>query len=574
VPSDSFLSEEKKLYLEGFIRGVAARHGGGGAGGPADSSASVLHPLHRAAQDRVLAEGKKLVAEEDAKRRKNPFDMWDEIQANAAADKFPKGTDVFLHKFHGLFYVAPAQNALMCRLRMPNSILSAHQLRGLADLAEQCGGGYVDLTTRANLQIREIAAKNAPALLTGLQELGLTSRGSGADNIRNITGSPTAGIDPQELIDTRPLCQAMHHYILNHREMYGLPRKFNIAFDGGGRVPVLEDTNDIGFVAAQAADGIYFRLQLGGITGHHDFAHETGVVLRPDECVKAAGAVVRAFIAHGNRTDRTKARLKYVLDRMGRDEFLKEVEKEYGAPLRRAAGITLEPRPTADKHGHIGVHAQKQAGLSYLGIVLPVGRITSEQMRGLAEIAERFGSGTLRLTVWQNLLISDVADQDVGVCIAALQEMGIGVEASAIRRGLVACTGNAGCKFAASNTKGHALRLADYLEARLAVDLPINIHLTGCHHSCAQHYVGDIGLLACKVEQGEDSVEGYHVYIGGGAASTNEQAMAREYARSVPFDEVPPLIEKLLRTWLRHRAGPTETFFEFCRRSELQALAA
>jgi ferredoxin-nitrite reductase len=496
------------------------------------------------------------------------------VVGRAEAGQFPKAVDVLLTKWHGLFYVAPAQDSFMCRLRIPNGILSSGQMRGLADAAHSFGGGYADVTTRANLQIREIPARHAVDMLMAVQGLGLTSRGSGADNIRNITGGATAGIDPQELIDTRPLCQAMHHYILNHREMYGLPRKFNIAFDGGGRVPVLEDTNDIGFVAARAPDGIYFRLQLGGITGHLDFAHETGVLLKPEECVKVAGAVVRAFIAHGDRTNRQKARLKYVLDRMGRDEFLKEVEKEYGAPLRRAAGLSLAPRPMADKHGHIGVHAQKQAGLNYLGIVLPVGRITSEQMRGLAEITERFGSGTLRLTVWQNLLISDVADQDVGVCIAALQAMGIGVEASAIRRGLVACTGNAGCKFSAANTKGHALRLADYLEARLAVDLPINIHLTGCHHSCAQHYVGDIGLLACKVERGEDSVEGYHVYIGGGAASTNEQAMAREYARSVPFNEVPPLIEKLLRTWLRHRAGPTETFFDFCRRSEIQALAA
>ena len=267
-----------------------------------------------------------------------------------------------------------------------------------------------------------------------------------------------------------------------------------------------------------------------------------------------------------------KPRLKYVLDRMGREEFLKEVEKEYGAPLRRASGLSLAPRPMADKHGHIGVHGQKQAGLNYLGLVLPVGRITSEQMRGLAEISERFGSGTLRLTVWQNLLISDVADRDVGVCIAALQAMGIGVEASAIRRGLIACTGNAGCKFSASNTKGHALRLADFLEARLAVDLPINIHLTGCHHSCAQHYVGDIGLLACKVEQGEDSVEGYHVYIGGGAASTAEQAMAREYARNVVFDRLPILIEQLLAAWLAHRQAPAESFFEFCRRHEIERL--
>src|SRR5262249_42191146 len=204
-------------------------------------------------------------------------------------------------KFHGLFYVAPAQNAFMCRLRIPNGILNAYQLRGLADLAERCGGGYADVTTRANLQIREIAPKNAPALLTGLQELGLTARGSGADNIRNITGSPTAGIDPQELIDTRPFARAMHHHILNHRELYGLPRKFNIAFDGGGMIAVLEDTNDIGFAAVTVregfghAAGVYFRLQLGGITGHGDFARETGVIVAPDECIAVATALVRVF---------------------------------------------------------------------------------------------------------------------------------------------------------------------------------------------------------------------------------------------------------------------------------------
>ena len=139
-------------------------------------------------------------------------------------------------------------------------------------------------------------------------------------------------------------------------------------------------------------------------------------------------------------------------------------------------------------------------------------------------------------------------------------------------RGLVACTGNAGCKFSASNTKGHGLKLADYLEARVAVDTPINIHLTGCHHSCAQHYVGDIGLLACKVEQGEESVEGYHVYIGGGAASTAEQAMAREYAQSVAFDDLPPMLERLLRAYLAHRQSPAESFFEFCRRHEMAEL--
>jgi ferredoxin-nitrite reductase len=582
----SEFDDQQKQWLQGFVSGIEARKAADklASRAPGASAAQPIGPdaLQYAAQDRAVAAGGKLVAEETAKRARHPLDRWDEVVGRAEAGQFPKGIDVFLTKYQGLFYVAPAQDSFMCRLRIPNGILSAGQMRGLADAADSFGGGYADVTTRANLQIREIGAAHAVDMLLAVQALGLTSRGAGADNIRNITGSPTAGIDPQELYDTRPLCSAMHHYILNHREMYGLPRKFNIAFDGGGRVPVLEDTNDIGFVACQVTGGtgfepgIYFRLQLGGITGHLDFAFETGILLRPEECVKVAGAVVRAFVAHGDRTNRLKARLKYVLDRMGREAFVAEVEKEYGAPLRRAAGAEGTPRPMADKHGHIGVHDQKQAGLNYLGLVLPVGRLTSEQMRGLAEISERFGSATLRFTVWQNLLISDVADRDVGIAIAAVNALGLGVEASSIRRGLVACTGNAGCKFSASNTKGHALRLADYLEARLAVDLPINIHLTGCHHSCAQHYVGDIGLLACKVdldkEGGEESVEGYHVYIGGGAASTAEQAMAREYARSVAFDDLPPLLERLLAAWLAHRQTPGDSFFEFCRRHEIAAL--
>jgi ferredoxin-nitrite reductase len=577
--------DQQKQWLQGFVSGLEARKAADKLANrtPGAPAAQPVGPdaLQYAAQDRTVAAGGKLVAEETAKRQRHPLDRWDEVVARAEAGEFPKGIDVFLTKYQGLFYVAPAQNAFMCRLRIPNGILNAWQMRGLADAADSFGGGYADVTTRANLQIREIGAAHAVDMLLAVQALGFTSRGSGADNIRNITGSPTAGIDPQEIYDTRPLCRAMHHYILNHREMYGLPRKFNIAFDGGGRVPVLEDTNDIGFVATQVTGGtgfepgVYFRPQLGGITGHLDFAFETGILLKPEECVTVAGAVVRAFITHGDRTNRQKARLKYVLDRLGRDAFIAEVEKEYGGKLRRAAGAEIAPRPSADKGGHIGVHAQKQAGRNYLGLVLPVGRLTSMQMRGLAKIAERFGSGTLRLTVWQNLLISDVADRDVGIAIAAVNALGLGVEASAIRRGLVACTGNAGCKFSASNTKGHALRLADYLEMRVAVDLAINIHLTGCHHSCAQHYVGDIGLLACKVDQGEESVEGYHVYIGGGAASTNEQAMAREYAQSVPFDDLPPLVERLLMAWLAHRA-PAESFFAFCARHqivELQELA-
>ena len=268
--NDQAFSAEQQEYLKGFMAGVEAKRGplvGAPPSQPADPA-----DLQRAAQDRTVAEGGRLVPEEEAKRKKHPLDRFGEISALAEAGKFPKGTDVFLTKFHGLFYVAPAQNSFMCRLRMPGGILNSLQVRGIAAIAEELGGGFTDVTTRANLQIREIGAAAAPEVLTRLADLGLTSRGSGADNVRNVTGSPTAGIDAQELIDTRPDARRIHHHILNHRELYGLPRKFNIAFDGSGTIPVLEDTNDVAFTAVPVAEGFWGgtrRLLPPGTGRHH-----------------------------------------------------------------------------------------------------------------------------------------------------------------------------------------------------------------------------------------------------------------------------------------------------------------
>jgi ferredoxin-nitrite reductase len=447
----------------------------------------------------------------------------------------------------------------------------------VANLAQEFAGGYADLTTRANLQLREITARHTVDVLMGLHELGIINRGSGADNIRNITCSPTAGIDPQELIDTRALARQMHHYILNHREMYGLPRKFNIAFDGGGAVSALEDTNDIGFTAMRLKSGdesafpsgVAFRLTLGGITGHKDFARDTGIMLTPDECIPVAAAIVRAFIEHGDRTDRKKARLKYVLDRMGFDAFILEVEKHLGSALRRVALEECDTRPMVHKHGHIGVHSQKQPGLSYIGVVLPVGRMTSEQMRGIADIADRHGSGTIRLTVWQNLLISDIPNQQIRQVQSELEALGIGWSATGVRGGLVACTGNAGCKYASSNTKKHAIQIADYLDARVRIDQPINIHLTGCPHSCAQHYIGDIGLLATKVSVGEEMLEGYHIFVGGGYGA--QQEIGRELFRDVLADDAPATLERMLRTYLEQRTQD-ESFRDFVKRLPTEQL--
>jgi ferredoxin-nitrite reductase len=589
MAADQGFTDEQKQYLEGFLTAIANKRGAellnsaslGINPYPADPMA-----IHYEAQDRTVTAGGKLVPAEVAKREKHPFDIWDEIAANAAAGRFPKGLDIFRHKFYGLFYVAPNQDAFMLRLRLPGGIVLARQARGLADVAERFGGGYVDVTTRANLQIREIGAAYPIEVLEAIDELGLTSRGSGADNIRNITGSPAAGIDAQELYDTRPLCRALHHHILNHRELYGLPRKFNIAFDGGGRLGVLEDTNDIGFTAVRVEpgktiegkpvpEGIYFRMMLGGLTGHMAFAADAGVLLTPDEVVPAAAAIVKAFIANGDRTDRHKARMKYLIDQWGIPKLVEEAAAYLPFAWRYAAPAVNEPRGPIDRSGHIGVHQQAQPGLCYIGVVAPVGRLTVAQLRGLADISERFGSGTLRLTVWQNLLISDIPRDDIAAARAAIEAIGLAIEVSAVWAGLVACTGNVGCKFALADTKLHALALAEHLDARFAIDTPLNIHLTGCPNSCAQHVVGDIGLLATKVDTGDDDeVEGYHIHIGGGSGA--EQRLGREIFPSVPADAVPARIETILHVYLAHRRDG-ETFYDFAGRhsdAELSAMFA
>ena len=576
----SDFTPEQKRYLEGFASGLQAGRAARGAPAGAKAEAEPIGPDAAAlkAQDRVLRDGRKLADQEKFKREENPLDAYPRLKAQAAANEAPKPADNFRWRFFGLFYVAPAQNSYMCRLRLPNGILTHWQLAGLADLAERYGGGYSHVTTRANIQIREIEPKHAVVMVEAIQDLGLCSRGSGADNIRNVTGTPTAGIDPRELIDTRPYAREWHFHILNDRGLYGLPRKFNVAFDGAGTIPVLEDTNDIAFQAVEIADGfgaepgVRFRVAVGGITGHRDFARATGVIARLDEATQVADAIVRVFIDHGDRTDRNKARLKYVLDAFGIDKFMTLVEEKLGRKLVRVPAEAIKPRPGYDRHAHIGVHAQKQAGLNWIGVVLPVGKLDVAQMRGLGKIAADLGDGDIRLTVWQNLLISGVADDKVALAEAAIAALGLSTKASSIRAGLVACTGNVGCKFAASDTKRHAEDIARWCEARVELDGPINIHLTGCHHSCAQHYVGDIGLLACKVQTSEegDTVEGYHVLVGGGFGV--DATLARDIYRDVKAEDVPAAIERMLRGYLAHRTGPDETFLAFARRHEVEAL--
>jgi len=618
------LNGEQSAYLEGLFAGLRNR----------GLSFGDVEPNPAA----KLSVATDLIFEERVKRELHPLDAYPVLLEHAATNKAPDKEALFRFKWNGLFYLSPNKEAFMARLRIPGGQLQTFQLRELARVAQQLTTGYVQITTRANLQIRLIEPKNAPEVLRRIQSVGLNTRGAGADNIRNLTANPTAGIDPYELLDTLPLCQQLGHLILNDRSFYDLPRKFNIAFDGGGLIGTVEDTNDIGLKAVRVPPsslnglraqprreespspagvrggseasasqlwtaaasshpspsiplpvegrgkeddggtastiepGIYFRVALGGATGHKAFACDLGVLVKPEELLKVAVALVRVYIANGNRGDRKKARLKHLLETWSLDKYLEETEKLLGYKLLRAsASSKLETRNSKSEHphSHVGVFPQKQPGLNYIGVAIPVGQITPKQMLRLAEIADLYGSSEVRLTVWQNLIIPNIPDGFVETVKKALVKMGLHWHQSNLRSGIIACTGNSYCKFASANTKGHALELADYLDKRLQLDQPINIHLTGCPNSCAQHYMGDIGLLGAKVKVAGESMDGYHVFVGGGFGE--RQAVGRQIFQGISCNDLKPILEKMLKGYLRHRKEG-ETFQSFTNRHDLGAL--
>jgi ferredoxin-nitrite reductase len=568
-------SGDQKEWLDGFLKAATLLTGnvGEGEASPYPPEASAGYK----AQSRWLAEGKRLSKEEDIKRRLNPQLFRTRLAQLDAQGLFPEGDENFLARFHGIYNVAPAQDRPMSRLRIPGGIVNFLQARVIAGISRELSDGDVWLTTRSNLQVRNIQPGQMTELLVRLEECGLGAKGSGADNIRNVVGNPTAGIDPQELMDVRPLCRAWHHHVLHTPDLHGLPRKFNVAFDGGNAIAALEDTNDIGLRACELAghpehpDGLYLRLALGGITGHKDFARDTSVILAQDEWLPAIHEMLMVFLENGNRGQRGKARLKYLLDEWGFEKFLAAVEQRLPFALRRVDLASCRFAPPIDRAAHLGAHPQRQDGLFWVGVHVPVGKLTADQFEGVSRIAQRRGDGDIRLTVWQNLLLSGIATEDLRAVNAELDALGLSSKPDGIRQGLVACTGSEGCKHGQSATKSTALAIESLLSGKYPAESPVNIHLTGCAHSCAQHYVGDIGLMGTGLEVDGIRHDAFHVLVGGGSAPVARCAV--QVLTAVPATRIPKVVEAILDVWMAKRVGE-ETFAAFAGRQTAEQIIA
>jgi ferredoxin-nitrite reductase len=458
-------------------------------------------------------------------------------------------------KCPGVFYQTPSCDGSITRIRIPGGIISTFELSAIIDLARFFGDGNVYLTNRANLQIRGVNQIPSTAL-TNLQQVGLAATIPEIDHIRNIMASPTAGIDVEELIDTLPLVRELDNYICSHPELNRLSAKFSVGFDGGGRVAISQQPNDIKFVAVQDLDGeIYLRLLLG---------NPTDIVVQPQECLPVIAALIKVYLTQVDIKTSPKPRFLEVVKNLGLENYLELVKSELPFLLKQ---INIQFTQHENQHHHLDIHQQKQPNLSYIGIAVPLGKISTYQLEKLRKIADIYGSKTLRLTPWQNMLIPDIKNQDIFRVKSEIANIGLQTSANSPQSGIVACTGNQGCKAGFTDTKAMATTLIEYLATHISLDVPCKIHLTSCTKSCAYHGKSDMTLLGTIIEKDGFNSEGYHVYIG-----DLETSFGREIYRDLPSTEIAAVILRMLQIYQAKRQDVRETFGSFANRHKIATL--
>jgi ferredoxin-nitrite reductase len=498
----------------------------------------------------------KLNKVEKVKAAKDGLDVKDELEHFAsigweAVDKIDLETRL---KWLGIFYRPVTPGKFMLRMRLPNGVIDSEQMRVLASAIERYGDeGTADITTRQNIQLRGIHLEDIPEIFTKFKAVGLTSIQSGMDNVRNLTGSPVAGIDPDELIDTRQMNQKVQDMITNYGEgnysFSNLPRKFNIAIEGARDNSIHAELNDLAFIPAYRDGVLGFNVLVGGYLSAQRCAESIplGVWVPADDraVVDFSRAVLTVYNDHGGtaglRASRPKARLMWLIETWGVEKFRNSLEQELGQALADAAP---KDEITQDKKDHLGIHPQKQAGYSYIGLHVPMGRLSAQPMFELARLAEVYGNGEIRLTVEQNVIIPHVANENVETFLSEPLLKELSINPSTLTRSVISCTGARYCNFALIETKQRALQLAQELDRELDIPNRVRLHWTGCPNSCGQPQAGDIGLMGTKVRQDGKAVEGAKIYAGGKVGQGAE--LGTIINQGVAIDDLKATLRSLL----------------------------
>jgi sulfite reductase (ferredoxin) len=468
----------------------------------------------------------------------------------------------------------------MVRIRIPNGILRSRQLRAVANIAEQHARGVADITVRQNIQLHWVTIESLPEILDRLHSVGLTTTGACGDVVRNITGCPLAGLDADEICDASPIALELTRQLAGNSEFYNLPRKFKVSVTGCHLWCSYPEINDVALTAStRRREGVIetgFSLRVaGGLSTEPHLAVRLNAFVAPHQAVQVVRGVAEIFReSEVLRHSRERARLKFLFLNHGwtADSFLAELHQRIGFKLDPAEP---EQVPEDAYRDHVGIHAQKQPGYSYVGASVLRGRITAEQLRSAAEIADHFAGGEVRTTIMQNLVLVNVRNEDVATVAKGLEARGLPVAASVFTRGTIACTGSEFCKLALTETKGFARWLVEALEDRIpGFDQQLKLHIAGCPNSCGQHWIADIGLEGKKVKVDGRMVDAYYFCVGGAVGKF--AAIARPIGYRCAAVEVPDAIERLLKAFDSDR-NPGENLRQFFARhsnDEIRTLLA
>jgi sulfite reductase (ferredoxin) len=526
---------------------------------------------------------------ERLKREKNAWEHFDEIRAFARqghASISPEWLGTYFRSW-GVYTqgdgagVVGGKNGegkstpfFMVRIRIPNGLLTSHQARTIADLAERHARGVADITVRQNVQLHWVTTESLPEVLETLWRAGLTTTGACGDVTRNITGCPLAGFDAHEYCDASPVALELNGQLGGNSEFYNLPRKFKVSITGCRSWCTYPEINDVGLTAVPRkrlnGEEIGFSLRVaGGLSTDPHLGVRLNAFVRWEHVVPVVRGVAELFReSEVLRQNRERARLKFLFLQHGwtAESFL--------AALQERLGFTLDPAEPeelpADIHrDHVGIHAQKQQGFSYVGANVLRGRITPQQLRTAANLSDRYADGHLRNTIMQNLLIVNVPNAHAARVAGELTAVGLPIRASAFARGTVACTGSEFCKLALTETKGFARWLTEELDQRLpGFQEQLKLHITGCPNSCGQHWIADVGIEGKKIKQDGRMVDAYYFCVGG---SVGEFAsIARPVGYRCAASAVPDAIERLLREFNERRESGENLRRFFARHSNEQ----
>jgi sulfite reductase (ferredoxin) len=528
---------------------------------------------------------------ERLKREKNPWEAFDEVRAFAYAGRssvVPEWAGAYF-KWWGVYTQGDgigatggkggeglASEFFMMRIGIPNGIVSAHQLRIIGQITQKYARNLADITTRQNIQLHWLTIESLPEVVDALDAIGLSPKGACGDVVRNVTGCPLAGVAHDELIDASPIATGIAKLLTANPAFVNLPRKFKISASGCSSWCNYPEVNDVALTAVKRGDEIGYALRVGGgLSKEPHLAVKLDAFVKPDQAIEVARVVAEIFRdQQGLRESRERARLKYLFMNEGwtPERFVDELNSRLGYKLD--PGVP-EDVPDEILRDHVGIHPQKQPGLYYVGASVLRGRVTGEQLVAVAELAEKYGSGSVRCTISQNLVIVDVPKEKTAELVRELGQIGLHVEGSMFWRGAVACTGTEFCKLAISETKGFTRWLVEELEDRLpGFDQQLKLHVTGCPNGCGQHWIADIGLEGKKIKHEGKLTDAYYFCLGG--AVGQHAGVARPVGYRCPAPQVPEAIERLLRQYLAGRVENESLRGWFARHSndELRAQLA